>query len=279
MRRLRVVAYQGASPRLSPPLHVVLHAVFPTSPFLRGMEELGLIYLSRYRVLLCKEHGYCLPPKRYRRHLWELHAVKGDIVKQVVEEVQELDLVDPVAVATPACNEAAIPYLTVTPFVRCILSDCVRGATACSQRAETVRKHQSKDHGVGVRKSVKPSGPTTEEICMQSFFPSPFARWFQVQMPSPPSSRPRAQGQGPSDCMQDWWSTTLAASQASWQAQFDGFRTDSEIHQSQTPPWLTSTGIGAFLEGLGCDKSELAELRVLPATTGEVWRLHAVSEA
>lgn len=105
------------------------------------MEELGLVYLSRYRVLLCKEHGYCLSPKRYRRHLWELHAVKGDIVKHVVDEVQELDLVDPAAVATPVYNETAIPYLTVTPFVRCILSDYVRGTTACSQRAETVRKY------------------------------------------------------------------------------------------------------------------------------------------
>ena len=248
------------------------------------MEQLRLVYLSRYQVILCQEHGYCITPKNLRRHLWDLHAVKGEIVRTAVEDIQQLDLADPVTIEPlPPPDGSPIPGLTVRPFFRCLLPDCDRGATACSQRAETVRKHQAKDHGVGVRKRIKPTGQTIEQISMQSLFLHPFSRWFQVQgapsLPSPAapaaaSSRPAAtpieEDEAPSDCMQQWWRTTYAASQASWQARFQALESTSELHESQTPPWLINTGIATFLEGFPLEKSDLFQLRISSTAEGRL---------
>ena len=273
------IVLTGRAPPSTLPRPLLGTACNPPDP--SSMEQLHLVYLSRYQVILCQEHGYCITPKNFRRHLWDLHAVKGDIVRQAVEEIQPLDLADPATVEPPPPNGSPISGLTVRPFFRCLLPDCDRGATACSQRAETVRKHQAKDHSIGVRKRIKPTGQTIEQISMQSFFLHPFSRWFQVQgtpsspspQPASSSSRPAAtptEDEAPSDCMQQWWRLTYAASQESWQAQFQALEPTSELHQSQTPPWLVNTGIAAFLEGLPLEKSDLFQLRISSTAEGKV---------
>ena len=112
---------------------------------------------------------------------------------------------------------------------------------------------------------------------MQSLFLHPFSRWFQVQgAPSSPSpaaslSRPAAtpiEDEAPSDYMQQWWRKTYTASQDSWQAQFQALESTSELHESQTPPWLSNTGIATFLEGLPLEKSELFQLRISSTAEG-----------
>ena len=84
------------------------------------------------------------------------------MVQQAVAEIQQLDLVDPAAVTQPLANEPPIQGLRITLFYRCLLPSYLGGSTTCSQRRETVRNHQAKDHGVGARKKIKPEGNTIE---------------------------------------------------------------------------------------------------------------------
>ena len=138
-----------------------------------AIEEAGLVYLPRYKVLACKEHGYCLTKKSYRRHLWSHDALKGKLVRRVTDQVEGLSLIEPSDVALPAARGAPIPELSVHLFYRCTLADCDGEAAACSQRKETVVKHQSKTHRVGSRKAIKPDDSMIELASKQSFFPHP----------------------------------------------------------------------------------------------------------
>ena len=115
-------------------------------------------------------------------------------------------------------------------------------------------------------------------MSQQTFFPHPNANWFQVQLPTPTAARSlpltpcdeNSSDDSPSDLMRDWWDTTLASTHDSWQSQFNVLQDTSELHTSQTSPWLVSTGIAAFLEGLPYTKSELFQLSGQGANRGMV---------
>ena len=124
-------------------------------------------------------------------------------------------------------------------------------------------KHQSKAHRVGARKAIKPNDSSIELVSMQSFFPHPLLRWFQVQ---PGEQRPPPSPQAV-DCMQRGFQQAVDASQQDWQAQFETIPA-LDLNQSQTAPWLTATGIASFLERLQLPKSELRALRLSPVCLG-----------
>ncbi|KAL2040046.1 hypothetical protein N7G274_007449 [Stereocaulon virgatum] len=227
------------------------------------MEQVGLIYLQRYGVLACKDHGYCLTRKSFRRHLWSHHAVKGQLVRRVTDVVDTLNLIDPSLIPLPPASSPPIPELSVHLFYRCTLANCGGEPASRSQQREIVVKHQSKAHGVGVRKAIKPDESAIELVSMQSFFPHPLLRWFQVQTSqqvSPTSTRSL-------NCMQRSFQQALDASKEEWQAQFETIPTQ-ELHQSQTPPWLVMTGIAPFLERLQLEKTELRSLYSSPVILG-----------
>jgi len=149
------------------------------------MEEVGLAYSDRFQVLICKDHGYCLTNKGYRRHLWALHAVKGEVVQVVANEVDSLVLAEPTSIPSPPPTSTPIPGLIVYTFFRCTLPECDGGPTACSRREETVVKHQAKAHNTGSRKKTKRASFMIKTIYMQTFFPQPHHRWFEVVAPIP----------------------------------------------------------------------------------------------
>ncbi|KAL2036412.1 hypothetical protein N7G274_010874 [Stereocaulon virgatum] len=228
------------------------------------MEQVGLIYLQRYGVLACQDHGYCLTRKSFRRHLWSHHAVKGQLVRRVTDVVDTLNLIDPSLIPLPPASSPPIPELSVHLFYRCTLANCGGEPASRSQQREIVVKHQSKAHGVGVRKAIKPDESAIELVSMQSFFPHPLLRWFQVQTSqqvSPTSTRSL-------NCMQRSFQQALDASKEEWQAQFEAIPTP-ELHQSQTPPWLVMTGIAPFLERLQLEKTELRSLYSSPVASGK----------
>ena len=245
------------------------------------MEQVGLTYLEKYQVVLCRQHGSCVTPKQLKRHLWDLHRVRGLPVAEAQAEVDQLPLAEPTAVQYSEANGRPIEGLKTKTFFICRLSNCQGGPTARSQRLDTVRKHQSKDHGVGVRKTVKPTADDIEPISMQSFFLHPNDTWFQVRLPTPTAPRPLhptpndegTNDDGPSDQMKDWWHANLASTQDAWQSQFNVFEDTAELHTSQTAPWLVRTGIAAFLEGLNYEKSELYQLSGQGANRGIVGSL------
>jgi len=227
------------------------------------MEEVGLIYLQYYGVLACKYHGYCLTRKSFRRHLWSHHAVKGELVRRITDEVDTLNLLDSLSISLPPASSPPIPELSVHLFYRCTLAECSGEPAACSQLRETVVKHQSKAHGVGVRKAIKPTDSVIELISMQSFFPHPLLRWFRVQTNQQvPQTSPQSV-----DSMQRGFQQALDASKEQWQAQFETIP-PQELYQSQTPPWLVTTGIAPFIERLRLEKTELRALRLSPVVLG-----------
>ena len=243
------------------------------------MEQVGLTYLDKYQVVLCRQHGACVTPKQIKRHLWVFHHVRGLPVVEAQAEVDQLPLAEPTTVKYSEANGLPIKGLKTKTFFICRLSNCQGGPTARSQRLDTVRKHQSKDHGVGVRKkTVKPTANDIEQILMQSFFLHPNDTWFRVRPPTPTTPRPLRptpnnegnNDDGPSDQMQDWWHANLASTQDAWQSQFNVFQDTAELHTSQTAPWLVRTGIAAFLEGLEYEKSELFQLSGQGANRGMV---------
>lgn len=198
------------------------------------MEQLNFVHLPRYRVLLCNDHGGCVSKKRFKKHVWALHAARGEIVQIADLEVQALDIAEPQDIDLPPPSHAPIPGLKVFTFFRCLVSGCSQESTACSQREETVRKHQSKVHKIHHKKGIDASS-TIELISMQSFFQPPLQRWFQVLSPPAPAL---AAAESPADCIQQPLRTLLAASEQSWVEQFQSFADQDELHASQTPPGL-----------------------------------------
>lgn len=94
------------------------------------MEQLHFVYLPQYQVLLCHENGGCVSKKRFKRHIWELHAAHGEIAQTASREVQALDIAEPKTVALPDPDSPPIPGLKVWSFIRCLLSlmsNCTQG--------------------------------------------------------------------------------------------------------------------------------------------------------
>lgn len=227
------------------------------------MEHFNLVYLHSHRVLLCKEHGYCLTKKTARRHLWSHHAAKGTLAQMAVQELQELDLAEPPSISLPTASSEPVPGLPIRDFFRCALDHCDGEPAACSQRKETVVKHQSKTHRVGARKATKPSESSIECIYMQSFFPHPLLQWFPVQ----PAKETQARSSTPGDSMQSRIQQAVSATKEAWREQLDVIPAQ-ELHAAQTPPWLITTGISPFVERLRQGKPEILGLRSSPVAIG-----------
>ncbi|KAL8688231.1 MAG: hypothetical protein Q9218_005804 [Villophora microphyllina] len=100
---------------------------------------------------------------------------------------------------------------------------------------------------------------------MQSFFPHPLLRWFEVRPPSLTASSGQGSEQDDgSNRLQKQIQHSFQASKRSCEVHLSQLSTE-ELHASQTPPWLRASGIAPFLEGLPFEKVEIRSLKDVPA--------------
>lgn len=235
------------------------------------MKAYSLEYLPLYAIILCRDHNYCLRPDGYKQHLRSLHAAKGDSLKRAGEEIRTLRLHQPKDVQNPSAGRAPISGLTIVSGLRCVIENCkfITSAT------DMMQKHQSKLHAVGLRKTGQRIEDITAVTSYQSFFSKPFWRPFVVDnLPSPeqtstnsPTIRPSASAsresiRSPHPHENDSVSLDdhYARSQQEWKSSFASFGQSILAHESQTPPWLKSTGIAAFIRRVNITKEEIPKL-------------------
>lgn len=258
------------------------------------MDAYTLRYNAAYQVIICILHGAALPPPSIKSHLWRQHAAKGIQLQDALQEIETYVLVRPEAVRPPAACIAPIEGLAINQYYRCTLPHREADSTACSKRKQTVERHLSKVHAIGPRKTIKPKPHMIQEVSMQSFFGGQHSKLFEVldstcmqasSIISPistvqdpilgghtqsiayqpilpgPMTGPLIQPQHTSpNHTQESAIQAIASSyqdsQRSWQTQFEVFR-EGPLHASQTPPWLSLSGIAPFITRLHITKGEV----------------------
>jgi hypothetical protein len=243
------------------------------------MEPTNLIYNRDFRLLICIEHDYCVAPKSLRYHLNSLHGVKGERLRAALIEANTLQARDP-RQALPPLNAPAIPHLPIDLGYRCGILACKRGKPFVSKSKRTVEKHLSKEHDVGHAKGkTKLTIDNIEEVRVQSFLSFPHYLAFVVQVPvdlpqpppapsasagqplrakTPPHANPEADEETSPHAGLDNLETQYLSSQQLWHKSHEHFLPDEDQYVKQTPPWIRSTGIRDWLQGLGVEKNSIS---------------------
>lgn len=145
------------------------------------MEVVGLVFDPSLQVIICLEHGYCLPRLRVLRHLQDLHKVKGPRLKAACEEIGALELADLSNLDIPS-GRTPIPYLTIDAGFQCAVPACNLGKGSLSRNWNTVKKHLSIVHSIRRRGGTPPLQVNDiREVRLQSLQPTNLYRPFVVQ--------------------------------------------------------------------------------------------------
>lgn len=245
------------------------------------METTNFTYNSDHQLIMCIEHGYCIAPSSLQNHLNKVHGVKGERLRAALAEAGALQARDP-RQARPPVHASAIPHLPIDPGFRCGLTACKQSRPFVSKSKRTIEKHLSKEHDIGHAKGkARPIAANIEEVHVQSFLARPHYLAFAVQVqaveagsPTPdaaplePSSRtqtpPHADIEMNEEMLGHATLRDLKAqyltSQQQWHESHERFLPDEEQYVKQTPPWIRSTGIRDWLQGLGVEKKSIWDL-------------------
>lgn len=240
------------------------------------MEASNLRFSERYRVIICRSHSFALPSRQACiQHLRRQHSLKDERLRAVCEEIDNstIDLRTSHNSIRPADGGLPVDGLTVFQAYQCTVAACTGGPNALSRGLDTLKRHLSQVHAVGRLKPTKFAPSMIRTVAVQTFFPPPFTQLFIVdpeQVPAGPRAASLASSQSdatssPSDettsnQIPDSLLANYRASQEDWQAGFDGLSSDTALHESQTPPWLSVTGIAPFLQRLTSEKADIRAL-------------------
>ncbi|KAL9606973.1 MAG: hypothetical protein Q9167_008067 [Letrouitia subvulpina] len=245
------------------------------------MEAANLVYNNKFKAIICKEHGYCLRPSRFKDHLNRDHGLKGLKLKAVYEEAAALETLDPLHFPYPPEDQLPIPYLTIEAGYQCNATACNHDTRSISQSWKTVKDHLSKVHNIGGRPGkTQPQATDIREVSLQSFLPKQHYRPFIVPQYRQESSTASPVIQHAAADEEELANTQHAAaeeeesrlraktylqeryqgSQDSWAEIYTRVPIFDNQNIDQIPPWLYATGISNWIGGLGIDKKDLREL-------------------
>ncbi|KAN0113360.1 hypothetical protein V8E51_006311, partial [Hyaloscypha variabilis] len=133
-------------------------------------------YLPAWRVLVCRECGFCLRPGKgvWIRHLRQPpHCLKGTLLRAQVELLESYDLCAPEdQPQQPPCQ--AVPGLRLFDGFQCLA--CSAGLT---QHLPAIERHISKAHHQKPAQQVE--GSSWQKCKLQSFFAEKqYIRYFVV---------------------------------------------------------------------------------------------------
>lgn len=81
---------------------------------------------AEYQVLICRQHGYCIPPEGITRHFRRLHGgIPLETRQAIVDYSKTLNLLAPEKVATPFPNQPAVLGLHTTAGYQCQYDGCI----------------------------------------------------------------------------------------------------------------------------------------------------------
>jgi len=135
------------------------------------MEEY-IIYNSEYHVLICRQHGYAIPPNGIVRHFRQLHkAIPLSTRQAIVQHIKSLDLYEPDKVVIPHDIIEPILHLTLLQGVKCQFDKCneLRG-TENSMVYHCKVAHQW----------IRTNGVLWSKQCIQTFFQSSNRRFVSI---------------------------------------------------------------------------------------------------
>ena len=229
------------------------------------MEQSNLVYNSSLKVVICVEHGYCLPASSVKSHLNRLHGVKGAQLRAACEEVREIETVDPLHLLQ-SHERPPVPYLSVDLGWQCTATACNHDNRSVSKSRVTVEKHLSEVHSIGRRPGKTPPQTTDlREVQVQSFLPNPYYRPFVVLQDCQESSSEQANKQQLQVTVKDgdesrtFLHEQYTSSQQSWNAVYHRLPTRDSQTVDPSPLWLLTSGISRWIQGLAVDKIVLRE--------------------
>jgi hypothetical protein len=100
-------------------------------------------YNAEYQVLICRQHGYCIPPEGITRHLRRFHgAIALQTRQAIIDYSKTLDLLTPEEVATPTEIQQPVSGLRTIAGFRCHYDGC----TELRSTEVSIKQHCRETH-------------------------------------------------------------------------------------------------------------------------------------
>jgi len=85
-----------------------------------------VIYNAEYQVLICRQHGYCIPPEGITRHFRRLHgAIPVQTRQAIIDYSKTLNLLAPEEVATEREMQPPVSGLHSVAGFQCRYDGCM----------------------------------------------------------------------------------------------------------------------------------------------------------
>ena len=119
-------------------------------------------YNAEHKVLICRQHDYCIPPNYISRHFRESHKSIPLATRQaIVDYSQKMNLLAPEAVLNPTESVNPINHLRVLQGFQCFHDDCL----ALHTTENSIKQHCREKH-----QWESESGDMWIKQSMQTFF-------------------------------------------------------------------------------------------------------------
>jgi len=124
-----------------------------------------VIYNTEYKVLICRQHSYGLPPDRVSRHFRESHkSIPLPTRQAIVDHSKSLNMATPENVVTPSEPISPIEGLTIVNGFQCQYD-------YCSEQRGT--EPSIKQHCWETHRWKAEAGVMWREQAVQTFFQGP----------------------------------------------------------------------------------------------------------
>jgi hypothetical protein len=209
------------------------------------MEDSNLLYEEDLKMIICTTCGFGLSnkPKLLEYHIRGYHQIKGSQLRQTIEEVTALDLVDIDLIEAPSSRILPIHGLNTIPGVQCSYPDC---EARPYRRRRDLATHLTKTHTVEAKKVQT----FIKNIHMQTLFTKPRPSYFSVTYSTDTASTETATAGG----AEGEASQESLAIEAMFNSSAPPGPEELQIPDASSElsmnPWIGETGFQAHLGGL-----------------------------
>jgi hypothetical protein len=118
-----------------------------------------IVYNSKYKVIICRQHGYCIPPNYISRHFRERHKSIPLATRQaIVDYSQSIVLNTPEAVSIPTESINPIERLNIIQGFQCFHEDCLELHTtenSMKQHCRDIHQWSSESANIWIQQSIQ----------------------------------------------------------------------------------------------------------------------------
>ena len=132
----------------------------------------GLLkYDPQHRILICMQCCYAIQPTAISRHLKELHQIRRNERKELLESIRDVELADPADIQLPLADSLPVESLPVEDGVACNALGC----GYLSVTTKRMKRHWTTEHG-----AVVADPANWRSVKLQTFFKGTQLRYFIV---------------------------------------------------------------------------------------------------